>query len=189
MPAGGNSLPACRFGPGRGRRGLGGDRGRPDLLDTATPSGTGMAATVLVRLAAFTGRDRYRIAAERAIAAAVPIAARSPSAVSQSLLALDLSLGPVGEAVLVGDPGRSRTAEVVEALRRRFRPRELTLLRTPEAAAPRDDGPARPLDGHFVGRPGTPEDVTLYACTGGACRLPVVGAEAVAAAGIARQDR
>jgi len=162
---------------------------RPDLLDNATPSATGMAATVLARLAAFTGRDRYRLAAERAIAAAAPIAVRSPSAVTQSLLALDLSLGPIGEDVIVGDPGLGSTAAVIAALRRRFRPRELTLLRSPEAALPRDDGPPRPLDVHFVGRPGTPGDVTLYACTGGGCRLPVVGAEAESAAGRPRQPR
>ena len=39
-----------------------------DVQDNATPSGGSMAATVLLRLAALTGEDRYRTAAERAIA-------------------------------------------------------------------------------------------------------------------------
>ena len=153
-----------------------------DILDNATPSATGMAATVLARLAVLTGRDRYRAAAERAIAAAAPIAARAPSAVSQSLLAADVALGPVGEMVIVGDAGLAATASVVRALRRRFRPRDATLLRSPADALARDHGPARILDGHFAGRPGTPGDVTLYACTAGVCRAPVTGAEAVAVA-------
>ncbi|NDC63559.1 MAG: thioredoxin domain-containing protein [Planctomycetia bacterium] len=155
---------------------------RPDLLDTATPSATGMAATVLLRLAAFTGRDRYRTAAGRALAAVAPIAARSPTGVSQSLLAADLWLGPLEEDVIVGDMAHGPTAAVVGALRRRFRPRTLTMLRSPATAPPRDDRPPRPLDVHFVGRPGRPDDVTLYACSGGVCRLPAAGADAIAAA-------
>jgi hypothetical protein len=55
-------------------------------------------------------------------------------------------------------------------------------LRSPADALARDHGPARILDGHFAGRPGTPGDVTLYACTAGVCRAPVTGAEAVAVA-------
>ncbi len=157
---------------------------QPDVVDGATPSATGMAATVLARLAVLTGRDRYRDAARRAIAAAAPIAARAASAVSQSLLAADLILGPVGETVIVGDSGLAATAAVVRSLRRRFRPRDVTLLRPPADALPRGRGPARILDGHFAGRPGKPGDVTLYACSGGACRAPVTGDAAARAAAV-----
>jgi hypothetical protein len=84
--------------------------------------------------------------------------------------------------VIVGDAGLAATADVVRTLRGRFRPRDVTLLRSPTDARTRDHGPARLLDGHFAGRPGTPGDVTLYACTGGVCRAPVTGAEAAAVA-------
>ena len=51
-----------------------------DVQDNATPSGGAMATHVLLRLAALIGEGRYRTAAERAIAAVAPLAARYPTA-------------------------------------------------------------------------------------------------------------
>ena len=58
-----------------------------DTQDNATPSGGAMATHVLLRLAALTGEGRYRDAAERAIAAITPFAARYPTAFAQWLQA------------------------------------------------------------------------------------------------------
>jgi uncharacterized protein YyaL (SSP411 family) len=152
---------------------------QPDLLDNATPSSTGMAATVLLRLAAFTERDRYRAAAERALAAVAGLAARAPAAVPQSLLALDFALGPVDEAVVIGERDGVRTRELLTALRSAFRPRAVTAVRPPADPPAADDG--TPLTPLFRDRPGTPGDATLYRCLGGTCSPPLVGAAAVAA--------
>jgi uncharacterized protein YyaL (SSP411 family) len=154
---------------------------RPDLLDNATPSSTGIAATALARLAAFTGRSAYRQAAERAVAAAAAIAAQAPSAVGQSLLALDMLLGPVEEAVILGRPEHADTKDVVTALRGRFRPLGITALRTVAPPPGGADG-ERPLDGLFANRSAAAEDVTLYRCEGGACLPPVTGRDAAAVA-------
>ena len=48
-----------------------------DVQDNAVPSGSAMAATVLLRLTALTGEPRYRAAADRAIAAVAPFLART----------------------------------------------------------------------------------------------------------------
>jgi len=154
---------------------------QPDLLDNATPSATGMAATVLVRLAALTGRDRYRRAAEQSLAAVAPIASRAASAAAQSLVALDMALGPQEEAVIIGDTAAADISSVLAALRGRFRPRAITAVRIPIEAAP-VDGLPRPLDGLFAGRPGTPGEGTLYLCRGGTCLAATTGPVAVAAA-------
>ena len=147
-----------------------------DLADGATPSATGMAATMLLRLATLTGTGRYRAAAERALAAAAPLAARASGAVPQSLLALDWALGPVEETVIVGDPGAAATHELLRALRCRFRPRSVTAFRPTSGAT---TGP-RPLDGLFAGRDAAAGGVTLYACRDGTCLAPLTDAAAIA---------
>jgi len=149
---------------------------KPDLLDNAVPGSTGMAATALLRLAALTGRDRYRAAAERALVAVAPLMARAAGAVPQSLLALDVALGPGEEFVVVGDPG-DHTAEVLAAVRGRFRPHAVVALRSPAAVAS-----AGPLAELFAGRTGLSGDVTLYRCHDRACAAAVTGAAAIAAA-------
>ena len=150
---------------------------RPDLTDNATPGATGMAATALARLAAFTGRDAYRVAAERAVAAVADFALQSPAAVPQSLLAIDWLLGPREEYVIVGDDGRE---PLLGAIRGRFRPRSLTVARAP-AEAVADPGRPRPLDHLFVNRSGPAGAVTLYRCVGATCQPPLRDAAALAA--------
>ena len=138
-----------------------------DMLDNATPSATGMAATVLVRLAVLTGRERYRQAAERAIAAVAPLAKRSATAASQTLLALDLLLGPIKELVVVADGDDAAMNVAVRPLRSQFRPRGVLAVRLrAEAARP------RPLDHLFADRPGEAGAVVLYECVDGACAAP-----------------
>ena len=151
---------------------------QPDLMDNATPSATGMAATVLLRLAALTGRDRYRRAAERALEAVAGIAAQAPLAVPQSLIALDMAVGPTEEAVILGDPHATPTAALLMALRGRFRPRSVTALRPATARQPAAE---RPLDGLFAGRTAAGDDATLYLCRGGSCQQPLSGDAALSA--------
>jgi len=142
---------------------------RTDLTDNATPGATGMAATTLARLAAFTGRNAYRAAAERAVAAVADFALQAPAAVPQSLLAVDWLLGPLEECVIVGDAGRE---PLLRAIRGRFRPRSLTVARNPAEAAVAPGSP-RPLDHLFLDRTGSAEAVTLYRCVGATCQPPL----------------
>lgn len=63
-----------------------------DMLDSATPSGGGLATAALLRLGVVAGREDYRNAAERALAAATPWIQYAPMGMAQFLLALDASL-------------------------------------------------------------------------------------------------
>ena len=73
-----------------------------DLFDNATPSGNGMAATALLRLAALTGRDELRQAGRRR-SRRCSGARAGPAAAGQSLIALDFDCSPAREiAVIAG---------------------------------------------------------------------------------------
>ena len=65
-----------------------------DPQDNAVPSGNAMAATVLLRLAAWTGEGRYRDAAELALRTVTGYVARYPTGFAQWLVAMDFALAP-----------------------------------------------------------------------------------------------
>src|SRR2546429_108930 len=68
--------------------------GRPrELTDNATPSGTSLAAEGLLRLAAFTGEERYREHAARIVVPLAPAMVDQPSAFGHLLGALDDFIG------------------------------------------------------------------------------------------------
>ena len=94
-----------------------------ELTDSSTPSGNALAANALLRLGRLLGRSDYLDAAERTLAAALPIMQRAPMAAGQMLLALDRYLGPAHELVLVGDMARDDTKQAVAAVHRRYLPR------------------------------------------------------------------
>ncbi|MHB0981197.1 MAG: hypothetical protein ACYC5Q_14220 [Thermoleophilia bacterium] len=66
------------------------------------PSGNAMAATVLLKLGAFTGEARYALPAERTLAGLEPLLPRHPLAFGQWLMAFDTAVGEVGEAAVIG---------------------------------------------------------------------------------------
>ena len=73
--------------------------------DNATPSGNGVAAWALNRLSFLVGDDRYRQAAERALALFWPQIARHPAGFGSFLMALEEILEPT-RTVLVTGPGK-----------------------------------------------------------------------------------
>ncbi len=131
-----------------------------DLFDNATPSANSAAALALARLAALTGEDRYRDAAESIVRLLAEPAASHPSAFTHLLGAVDLVAGPVTEVAVVG-----RLPELVAAVQRRFRPRTVLAWGEPYPS-PLWEGRS---DGH------------AYVCQGFACRQPVTTVEALEA--------
>ena len=73
-----------------------------DVQDNATPSGSGMLATVLLRLAAFSGDTRYTEAAETLLGSLQPVLAQHPTAFAQSLVALSFALSRPREIAQIG---------------------------------------------------------------------------------------
>jgi uncharacterized protein YyaL (SSP411 family) len=140
-----------------------------DVQDNAIPSGGAMAATVLLRLAAWTGESRYRDAAEAAIGQVLDVAPGHPTFFGQWLVALDLALAAVAEVAVVGSPVDGAplddaTQALIAAAREGYRPHQvLAVSAQPEASA------VPLLHGRTLldGRP------TAYVCRNFACRRPV----------------
>jgi len=133
--------------------------------DGALPSGAGVAAEVLLRLAAHTGADDLRAAAERALDSQGAAASRAPSAYASHMIAALFAEEPPVEIGIVGPAGDRRTRELLAVVRDRYRSRPVVQLAAPGVGAGRRrvlEG-KRPLDG----RP------TAWVCRDYACRQPV----------------
>ncbi len=144
-----------------------------DFADNATPSGSSTAAGVLLRLALFTGEDRYRQIGSSALRGVRAVLGAHPTGVGHWLCALDFYLSIPKEVVLIGrrdDPG---TQELLHTVFRRFLPNKVVAGAEPGSPAP---GGIPLLEGRGMlqGKP------TAYVCQYSVCQLPVTGAEALA---------
>ena len=136
--------------------------------DDATPNANGIAAQNLVRLAALTGEDRWRDAADGLFDALLPRAAPNLFAHFSLLNALDLRLR-AAELVVLGPATDDLFAA---ALKQPFV--ERTVLR----AARADDLPAA----HRARAAATPDaSGAVLVCVGERCSLPVRDAAAISA--------
>ena len=143
-----------------------------DVQDNAVPSGNAMAVTVLLRLAALTGEGRYRDAAERAMLTVTQFVDRYPTGFAQWLSAMDVSLAPVVEVAIVGDPADPATQALLAVVTDGFRPNQVVAV----AADPASSAVPLLLDRVAIdGRP------TAYVCRGFVCRLPVTDPDALRA--------
>ncbi len=143
-----------------------------DVQDNAVPSGNAMAASVLLRLYAWTGDGAYRAAADRAIRTVVPLVARYPIGFALWLSAMDLAVRPIVEVAIAGGRDDPATAALVAEARRGFRPSQIMAV-----AADPGSSSISLLDGRvaLAGRP------TAYVCRNFACRLPVTTPDALRA--------
>ena len=135
-----------------------------DLQDNAVPGGNGMAAGVLLRLAAYTADARYSSAAAQVLARVQASAARYPTAFAQTLQALDFYASAPAEVALVGALQDAGMAELLAELREPFRPHQVLALLQPPV------GSAIPL---LQGRAQLGGEATAYVCRNFACQLPV----------------
>jgi uncharacterized protein len=143
-----------------------------DPQDNATPSGGSMATLVLVRLAALTGEDRYRAAAERAIATVTPYLGRYPTGFANWLSAASLAVGGIVELAIAGDPADPATQALLGVARSGARPDLVVAVAADPSAS------VIPLLADRVTIDGRP---TAYVCRRFACRLPVTDPDALAA--------
>ena len=148
-----------------------------DFADNAVPSGNSMAATVLVRLGKLTGKQEYLQAAEAALLPSVDLMRRAPVAAGQSLIALNLLLGPTYEIVLAGDTAEEETRRVLSDLNRRYLPNKVLALASESGAS---NLPPALLADLLVGKSKSEGTVTLYVCEGHTCQAPAQGKEEIA---------
>jgi uncharacterized protein YyaL (SSP411 family) len=104
-----------------------------EVHDGAHPSGNAVAALDLLRLARMTGNAEYDAKAARILRTFAEAVARAPAAHTHMLTALEFTIGPSYEVVIVGDPGNEDTRDMLRALRRAFIPHKAVLLRPAQA--------------------------------------------------------
>ncbi|MBC7228617.1 MAG: thioredoxin domain-containing protein [Thermoflexales bacterium] len=136
-----------------------------NLQDNAVPSGNGMAAFVLLHLAALSARPDLADVARQSLEEVQPMLARYPLAFGQWLIALDFALADPWEVAVVGDPEAEDTRALLAALSG-YRPHQVVAVGLP--------GTPVPL---LAGRPMREGRATAYPCRGGVCREPVTDPE------------
>jgi len=102
---------------------------RKDAYDGAMPSGNSIAMLSFIMLARMLGESEfedYANAIGRSFSADI---ISTHSAFSMMLVALDFALGPSFEIVIAGKPEQDDTRSMLEAIRKRFLPRKILLLR------------------------------------------------------------
>ena len=140
---------------------------KKDGIDGALPSGNAVAVLDLLRLARMTGYQRLEDVASNALKAFTPQVRGLPAAHLHLLSALDFFLGPSTEVVIAGDPGSPETAAMIKALRSKYLPRMVVILR-PEGERPKIAEIAdftadmTILDGRAA----------AYVCSGNVCQRP-----------------
>ena len=144
-----------------------------DVSDNAVPSGSSMAADVLMRLAVITGDQELERIAATSLRSVRELMVRAPTGAGQWLSALDLYLSQTREIAIIGRRGEADTDALAAEVFRHYIPnrvmvgqvesnessRELPLLEAREAIG---------------GRP------TAYVCQNYVCQLPVTEPQALA---------
>ncbi|MGH6628557.1 MAG: thioredoxin domain-containing protein, partial [Burkholderiales bacterium] len=129
--------------------------------DQATPSGNGVAAWTLGRLAALTGEDRYARAAERTLELFYAAMRDRPAGYAQLGIALEEALVPPSVLVLRGE--RGAVAQWGAQLATDYLPRLLVV------------GAQNGIDGlpPLLDKPARPEAVNGWLCRGVTCLAPI----------------
>jgi uncharacterized protein YyaL (SSP411 family) len=147
-----------------------------DLHDNATPSGNGMAAYALLRLARLCGREDFDQAGRRTLEMLSGEIARTTMGEGQALLALDDLLGSAYELVLVDGQSTEESDNVLRSINARYLPGTV-IARRPHGIG--DSSIAPILRETLVGKLPVDGRTTLYVCERGLCQAPVVGRQAI----------
>jgi hypothetical protein len=132
--------------------------------DGAIPSGNGVCALNLLRLAELTGRADLAQRAAETVQAFGELVNRYPQAFSQMLLAVDFLAARPREIVLAGEPTSAPVAALLRALRGTFLPQRVVAL----AHAGADPTLLPLVEGKHVG----PGGGRAFVCRNYTCGLP-----------------
>lgn len=93
------------------------------LQDSPIPSGNTIAVSLLLKLASFSGENRYSDAAETALLAMQDLAQRYPTSFSGWLCNIDYALGPQMQLAVVGATSSERFRKLIGVVELRFLPK------------------------------------------------------------------
>ena len=139
-----------------------------EIYDGAIPSGNSVAMANLLRLGRLTANSDFERKAARIGHAFSGNVWQSPSAYTQLMVALDFALGPSYEVVIAGDSPANDTREMLGAIRGRFIPNKIIILRPTEQESPEIDNIAPFIRNHSS----INGQATAYICSNYDCRLP-----------------
>ena len=140
-----------------------------EIYDGALPSGNSVAALNFLRLSRLTGNVDLEQRAAQLTQTFAGQVADQPMAYTQLLIALDFMVGPSQEIVIAGDLALETTQSMINAIRRRFLPNKVVLLR-PEGAGAKRLALLSPFVQAMVSANNQP---TVYVCEQYACQAPI----------------
>jgi uncharacterized protein len=141
---------------------------KKEIYDGAIPSGNAVAMLNFLRLSRLTGEAEYEEKAEGIMKAFSGQVKGFPSGYTQFLCSLDFAIGPSFEVVVAGPAKSHDVIEMLNALRTRFIPNHVALLRPSAKDSSDIDGVAGFIRNH-VPRDGK---ATAYVCLNHACKSP-----------------
>ena len=109
---------------------------KKELYDGAIPSGNSVAMLNLLRLSHLAGNSLYEEQAAHLLRACSKTIAEAPLAYTQFMAALDFSLGPSSQVVIVGNPRSGDTITMIETLQGSFIPNKVVMFRSTEEQDP-----------------------------------------------------
>ena len=136
--------------------------------DSAEPSGNAAQLLNLVRLHDFTGDDRFRVRAERALGAFAATLNRAPAAAAEMLLALDYRLDTPKEVIIVAPGERGEADPFLERLAATFLPNRVLTVAV-EGPHLEEQAQLVPL---LAGKYARGGQATAYVCEKRVCDLP-----------------
>jgi uncharacterized protein YyaL (SSP411 family) len=144
-----------------------------ELQDNALPSGNGMAACVLQRLAGLAVEPRYEELAHQALTQVQPMMAQYPLGFGQWLQALSYALSQPKEIAIVGEPDVDDTQALLAVAQDGYRPFQVVGLGVPSTQP--STVPLLQDRGLLDGQ------AEAYVCRNLACQAPVTEPEALRA--------
>jgi len=133
-----------------------------EMQDNATPSGNGMAVTVLIMLSGLSMEPRYAEEAEKSLKPIQPLIAQNPLGFGQWLIALDYFLSRPFEIAVIGEPGAADTRALLAEVNRGFAPHQVVAVGLAECEVPLLQNRVQ-LEGK----------ATAYVCRNFVCNRPV----------------
>jgi uncharacterized protein YyaL (SSP411 family) len=140
-----------------------------ELQDNAVPSGNGIAALVLSRLAGLAVEPRYLELAQGMLAPMQEMLARYPLGFAQWLIALDYVLAHPWEVSIVGDAGAAGTQALLDVCAAGYRPHQIIAF-----GEPGQEPVTVPI---LEGRGLIDGQATAYVCIDFVCQRPVTEPE------------
>jgi uncharacterized protein YyaL (SSP411 family) len=138
-----------------------------DFRDGAIPSGNSVAFLNLIKLSRMTGKTHYEEKAATLARAFSSHEEGTPSHNTMFLTALDFFIGPAYEIAIVGNPNSEETKNMLHAIRTRFVPNKVMLLKEV------DQKDLENLPGFTKDMKTIDNKTTVYICRNFVCNKPI----------------